>query len=530
MVRIKNIHFSDIIGVAKRTQTAVTVVSHERIYMRNQFRRHVNDYSVNKFILFSQISYEMNLKVLKVLYIEKVMTYTLKSVKAIEFYKKNPALDFDNVNELFVDLIQNITNTIQDSISVNEVKALLHKIHANVNNVQTTLGHNNKMIQMTYDYIGEQKSFYVDQMKDILQNRKQGSDILSLIRETNNAFLDKATYTLLQQFPKLTTEVKLIQKEVLQESQTMLTRIYQQGSQGNIEPILQQQYQVMSDKMLHMLQSVFSQDSVFYQNNMEMKSFLEKQKNSTRKGKESEEKLKSVLNHAYPQGTIIDKSGEGKACDYLLERADKCPILFENKDYQTNVPNEEIKKFIRDIEYQSKHGIMISQHSGIQYKEDYQIDIHMDQIMVYVHYGHYDETKVKMAVNLVDHLDKMMKQHHDETGNKTISMEQLSAINKEYLHFIGQKKQLIETCKKQHKEQLKQLEDIEMPQLTIYLNSVFTNVDQLSFTCNICNQFNAKNKRALITHQNKCKKKYAQAASDDDVMNLTESYCHSLVE
>ena len=71
MVRIKNIHFSDIIGVAKHTQTAVTVVSHERIYMRNQFRRHVNDYSVNKFILFSQISYEMNLKVLKVLYIEK---------------------------------------------------------------------------------------------------------------------------------------------------------------------------------------------------------------------------------------------------------------------------------------------------------------------------------------------------------------------------------------------------------------------------------------------------------------------------
>ena len=71
MVRIKNIHFSDIIRVAKRTQTAVTVVSHERIYMRNQFRRHVNDYSVNKFILFSQISYEMNLKVLKVLYIEK---------------------------------------------------------------------------------------------------------------------------------------------------------------------------------------------------------------------------------------------------------------------------------------------------------------------------------------------------------------------------------------------------------------------------------------------------------------------------
>ena len=51
--------------------------------------------------------------------------YLLKSVKAIEFYNKNPSLDFDTVNELFIDLIQNITNTIQDSISVNEVKALL---------------------------------------------------------------------------------------------------------------------------------------------------------------------------------------------------------------------------------------------------------------------------------------------------------------------------------------------------------------------------------------------------------------------
>ena len=61
-------------------------------------------------------------------------------------------------------------------------------------------------------------------------------------------------------------------------------------------------------------------------------------------------------------------------------------------------------------------------------------------------------------------------------------------------------------CKKNHKEQLKQIEDFEMPNLTSLLNNIFTNVDHLSFTCNICNNFNAKNKRALITHQNKCKK------------------------
>ena len=60
---------------------------------------------------------------------------------------------------------------------------------------------------------------------------------------------------------------------------------------------------------------------------------------------------------------------------------------------------------------------------------------------------------------------------------------------------------------------MKQLEDFEMPQLTLLLNSVFTNVDQLSFQCTICGKYNAKNKRALITHQNKCKK---------SMMNLNE--------
>ena len=80
---------------------------------------------------------------------------------------------------------------------------------------------------------------------------------------------------------------------------------------------------------------------------MELKNFLEKQKNSTLKGKESEEKLEPCLVNAFPNALIVNKSGEAKACDYLLERQNKCKILFENKDYRNNVPNEEIKKFIR---------------------------------------------------------------------------------------------------------------------------------------------------------------------------------------
>ena len=128
--------------------------------------------------------------------------YILTSVKAIEFFEKNPSFDFNLMNEILVDLIQRITTTAQQSISVNEVKVLLNTINNKVNQIDTTLGHNNKMIQMTYDHIGEQKTFYVEQMKSLFE-RDKNSDVLSLIRESNHSFLDKATYTILQQFPKL---------------------------------------------------------------------------------------------------------------------------------------------------------------------------------------------------------------------------------------------------------------------------------------------------------------------------------------
>ena len=66
--------------------------------------------------------------------------------------------------------------------------------------------------------------------------------------------------------------------------------------------------------------------------------------------------------------------------------------------------------------------------------------------------------------------------------------------------------QLIELYKKSYKDQLRHLEEFEMPSLTHLLNSKFTNVEQLSYKCDICNAYNAKNKRALVTHKNKCKK------------------------
>ena len=63
--------------------------------------------------------------------------------------------------------------------------------------------------------------------------------------------------------------------------------------------------------------------------------------------------------------------------------------------------------------------------------------------MVFVHFVNYDESKIRIAVNLIDHLHGIIKKHENMNQDAQISMEQLSEINKEYLQFVGQKKQLI---------------------------------------------------------------------------------------
>ena len=71
--------------------------------------------------------------------------------KLLEFYNKNSNLDFNQVNELFIDLIQKITNTITESMSVNEVKSLLNNINRKVDIVEQNMGAHQKYIQMMYE-------------------------------------------------------------------------------------------------------------------------------------------------------------------------------------------------------------------------------------------------------------------------------------------------------------------------------------------------------------------------------------------
>jgi hypothetical protein len=469
--------------------------------------------------------------------------YILKSKKAIEFYDNNKQFDFDIMNEFLVDILNKVGNYYNgNNITGNELKQLLNMINTKVNSIETNQHKLNEQIlhvhevqKITNDNLQTHKDYYVAHVTQAVQEAKNNGDIIQMMRETNQTLIDKTMLTLQSEYPRMNENMVNNFRGILTDefckygNETNDKLINSLKTSDNLPELISQKYDTIQNGIQTTLINFMSKNQENLNDKLNeinkistgFNDFLEKQKNSTLKGKESEMKLEQQLVELYPDGEIVNQSKEPKSCDYLLRRQNKPDILFENKDYANNVPNEEIKKFIRDIEYQSKHGIMLSQHSGINNKKNYQIDIHMGFIIVYVHNVNYDNSLIRNAVQLIEHLDPIIKKYEDVKGT-TIPMETLSDINKEYLAFVSHKKNMIEGFKKFSREHLKQIEEIEMNKLTTMLNTMFTNVEQLSYKCDICNCFIAKNKRSLTTHQNKCKKIHLQNKQGKNVENNVE--------
>ena len=132
--------------------------------------------------------------------------------------------------------------------------------------------------------------------------------------------------------------------------------------------------------------------------------------NSSYKGQAAENQLFIVLNSMFPTGEIINTTGQKSSGDFLLKRDNKPDIIFENKDYLNNVYIGEIRKFIIDIETQNKHGIFLSQKSGIASRANYQIEFHKGNILVFLHNVEYSKEKIQIAVDIIDNLSVKLEE------------------------------------------------------------------------------------------------------------------------
>jgi hypothetical protein len=252
--------------------------------------------------------------------------------------------------------------------------------------------------------------------------------------------------------------------------------------------------------------------------NKDLGEYLHRIKNSSFKGQYGENKLKMILNSLYPQSKLDENgltqtSHTKKSGDFILNRGEQVPkILIENKEYDSKkVPDDEVRKFIRDVEEQQCHGIMLSQHNEISSKSSYHIDIHKNYLLLYINNVHYDSNKIHLAINAIDFLHQKLLPYleNDDTNKnkKFIDNSILDKINDQFQAFIKNKEALCTLIKDNHKKVMEQIQTIELPGLTELLSSHYANASETICICKFCNKsFKGRfPKKALAKHEPSCK-------------------------
>ena len=291
-------------------------------------------------------------------------------------------------------------------------------------------------------------------------------------------------------------------------------------TQQQISQNISNQEQRLDQKITDISEKTNSQNSLSQSLNSQVGDLLKKLENSSAKGKMSENILVNILHSLYPTGQI-DHVGQTKETgDIILSRKDKPKILIENKDWGKNVVQEEVKKFLHDIETQNCSGVFLSQNYGIANKENFEINIHDGNVLIYVHEANNEPEKIKLAIDIIDHFKSRLNDFKKDTNVDSIPKDVLDSINTEYQAFVASKLSLVKLIKDFNQKILKQLDDTKIPSLEQYLSTRYA-TSTSKYVCEYCG-FVAKNAAAKSAHLRGCNaKKCSQDIGSLEIVNMS---------
>lgn len=475
-------------------------------------------------------------------------TIAVNNKKIHDFYKNNKNIDFEHVNLLLIDFMDSIFNDMtsdlnsninsqlllfmkENQIKIENITNSLKLVNQNVTNLTNEIT-NNILLQMN-----NMKKEYINDFSQIISTNSMTANekISSLIDKSNSILVDKTMLILNDIIPKnqdtlhkqIKDNLKELHVSISNDTYKLTENVNNKDAQIEflttienklstvIQNIQQPLYSTLSateERLSNSINTikettrnaVNTQDKLFG----ELEGFLGKYKSSTHKGKFGEEQLGSLLNSIYNNAEITNTTGQKAAGDFIMKRMDKPDIMIENKEYNYNIPKEEISKFIRDIETLNMSGIFISQHSGIAFKHNFQIDINYGNILIYIQNCNYDPEKIRLAVDIIDNLSNKLKDIIVDDENIHISKDVIDSINDDYRLFITNKESMHTILRDFTKKMNTQIDDLAMPNLDRYLEPNYAYVKDRVFKCELCNDFIGKNKQALSSHKRGCKKKH----------------------
>jgi len=468
--------------------------------------------------------------------------YTLKSERAIKFYNDHPDIDFDSVNIIFIDLLEkllnNMSKTLNENLSLDILKEISTKIKSLEQRTQEDTLILKNIDQATQNYIStlktnidnsvsSQKEHIIASLRDVVKNNEnENTQFIHKLISDNHQLLEEKISKNLENLPKElqnSTVSKIDLCQELAKTHTSLTEdintfMLSQNTEKNlsedISTLIDSKYNEFNLSITARVETLLSTSTATNNDILErlkpmktVEDYFLTQNNSNIKGKRGETKLEPILSSILPEANITNSSGTTASGDFMIERTNKPTILIDTKDYNTCIPTKEVEKIIRDIEKKKCNGILISQNSGIALKYDFEINIHNNFIILFLHNVEYNEDKISIAIQIIDMLHPIIQQQAN-LEHETITSDQLNLINKEFQEIICQKKKIIEQIEQHNKHIIKEISKIDIPTLSSILTSKFSQCEKLTYICTICNNFSGKNNRALAAHKRGCAKKH----------------------
>jgi hypothetical protein len=226
------------------------------------------------------------------------------------------------------------------------------------------------------------------------------------------------------------------------------------------------------------------------------------------KGATGEKQIEMILNKLNPSEEIIQNTDETIFGDFIILGKNRPNIIVENKVSETNIKPGEIESFIQTCKKHKCNGVLMSQHTGITGKNNFEMDIIDSNVIIYIHKVEYDENKILLAFEIMNKLYNKIKLMNLD-NNSTIPKEVLYEINKEYQLFVTQKEEIQKFVKNNQVQMLSQIENIKLTNLTNYLSTHFANIEKKGIhKCNLCNFYTSNTLKGMAAHKRGCKKKY----------------------
>ena len=458
---------------------------------------------------------------------------TINNKRIYDYYKANTNVNIETMNLILLDFMEQLGNDMTKVLSnsvFGEILSNVKDIKQQVNSFNDTIGvkmqeHNKSFMETTKLIISASSSENTDK-------------IAQLLNRNTDSFIERINFSI----PKTQDENnKKIQDNLLAFQKVINEDIKSYLSTNNSETSLKEFIGSLDAKIMTMQQPIYTfissnqeqlnaklsslrDDSVSNKSAndkvmSDLNEFLTKYKTSSQfKGQCSENMLGNVLNKMYPIAEVLNTTALKASGDFLLKRLGKQPILLENKNYETNVNVDEIKKFLRDVNEQKTHAIMMSQYSGIVSKPNGFIEINDGKVIIYLHNVDYSADKIKMAIDVIDILSERLDEisNVEEIDGYVIKKEVLDKINDQFQIFLSQKEVVLTTLKEMNKKLTTQIEDMKIPDLSLFLNDKYASIQNQQFSCEICN-LPFQNKRSLASHK-KCHKGIKVSETEIDVL------------